>query len=339
MTNQVILRELVTGMGHRFTLAEDGEAALTALATADYDLLLLDSRMPRLDGIDVLNALRAGQRDVRQSDLAVIAVTANAGPEERARFLDAGAEGFLPKPIDEHALQSEIGRVIRLLLARGYVLPANDREHVANGGPIPQVGAGETAIATTTVAAAMTASPAMRQVFLAEGPRLLADLGDALAAGDGATATRAAHSLKGMAGYFAAPDLEAPARAAEAAADAGQLGEAKQQCVLMAAAVERVVAILRSEQAALPQAPLAQPPIAAPTLSREQLQNHLHDLEGQLARNSLDAEATLTELRASLPAGPAADLGAQMARHLETFDFAQAKSLIESLHNLLKELQ
>ncbi|HWW68836.1 MAG TPA: ATP-binding protein, partial [Duganella sp.] len=58
-TNQVILRELLGEMGHTTTIAEDGLAALEELAARDYDLVIMDGRMPRMDGMAALQRLRA----------------------------------------------------------------------------------------------------------------------------------------------------------------------------------------------------------------------------------------------------------------------------------------
>ncbi|MET0267012.1 MAG: ATP-binding protein [Duganella sp.] len=122
ITNQIILRELLSHMGHVITMVEDGLEALEALAARDYDLVIMDGRMPRMDGIEAVQKLRAGLHGVRDAQLPVIALTANASPEERQRFLGAGADGFLAKPIDENALHGEIARHIDALLARGKPL-------------------------------------------------------------------------------------------------------------------------------------------------------------------------------------------------------------------------
>lgn len=122
MTNQIILRELLSHMGHVITIVEDGLEALEALAARDYDLVIMDGRMPRMDGIEAVQKLRAGLHGVRDARLPVIALTANASTEERQRFLGAGADGFLAKPIDESALHAEIARHIDALLARGKPL-------------------------------------------------------------------------------------------------------------------------------------------------------------------------------------------------------------------------
>jgi CheY-like chemotaxis protein len=140
-TNQIILRELLGDMGHAVTIAEDGIAALELLAAHDYDLVIMDGRMPRLDGLATLQRLRAGQHGVRDANLPVIALTANASAEDRQRFLVAGASGFLPKPINESDLHAEIARHIDALLAQGKPLVGEQHAIAAGAPPLAELDA------------------------------------------------------------------------------------------------------------------------------------------------------------------------------------------------------
>jgi PAS domain S-box-containing protein len=309
VTNQIILRELVTAMGHQFTLAEDGEAALAALTQADYDLLILDSRMPRLDGIEVLRILRAGQRGVRNAALPVIACTANAGADERERFLGAGANDFLPKPIDESAL------------------------HIAIGQVIGQPSAPATAAMLPT-GNAMAATAAMRMAFISEGPRLVSALRSALAQGDIAGCARAAHGLKGSAGYFGARQLQECARAAEQHADAGELTAVAEFVEPISNAMEALIATLRPAQATT----LSAEPTLVPHASFD---NHawldqLATLQALLERHSLDAQPLLDDLLAQLPAGPLRTAVHAMAEQVAQFDFAAARTALAALRATLE---
>lgn len=207
-TNQIILRELLAGMGHAVTIAEDGVAALAQLAAHDFDLVIMDSRMPRMDGIAALRLLRAGTGGVRNPALPVIALTANAAAEERQRFMEAGANGFLPKPIDEASLHAEIGRQLALLAAERVPGVAElDAMFGLHGRPARQD----------------AARAAARSAFLREGPRLLAAIKDGLADGDAAAVSLNAHSLLGAGAYFGAAELSALCGRIEPLADAGQL--------------------------------------------------------------------------------------------------------------------
>lgn len=217
-TNQIILRELLSEMGHHVTIAEDGAAALDLLAQQDFDLVIMDSRMPRMDGIAALRLLRAGAMGVRQPGVPVVALTANAAEEERQRFMEAGANGFLPKPIEEASLHAEIGRQIVLLAQAAPGRAELDAMFGLHG--LTDAGAGAGAAAHTRASAG---SAAVRAAFMAEAPRQLAALRQGLADDDAAAVALHAHSLMGSAGLFGARELAALCGRVEALADAGQL--------------------------------------------------------------------------------------------------------------------
>jgi len=195
-TNQIILRELLTGMGHAVTIAEDGAAALAQLAAQDFDLVIMDSRMPRMDGIAALRLLRAGAGSVRQPEVPVIALTANAADEERQRFMHAGANGFLSKPIDEASLHAEIGRYAGLLAPAPAPAELDAMFCAGTGASAAQRGA-------------RIVSAAARAAFMREGPRQLAAIRQGIQCADAAQVSLNAHSLQGSAGLFGARQLSA----------------------------------------------------------------------------------------------------------------------------------
>lgn len=80
---------------------EDGQEALEGLRTERPDLVLLDISLPGMDGLEILREIRA---DGRLRDLPVIALTAHAMAGDRERFLDAGFDGYLTKPIMDEEL-------------------------------------------------------------------------------------------------------------------------------------------------------------------------------------------------------------------------------------------
>src|SRR6187401_1631372 len=97
--------------GYRTELAEDGRRALTAIATAPPDALVLDVLMPHVDGLEVCRRLRAaGDRT------PVLMLTARDAVADRVRGLDAGADDYLVKPF---ALEELLARV-RALCRRAY---------------------------------------------------------------------------------------------------------------------------------------------------------------------------------------------------------------------------
>jgi PAS domain S-box-containing protein len=103
-TNRALMDAWFSDRPHwRLALAEDGESGLSQALAQPPDAVLLDLHLPGLDGYGVLRALRA---DPRTSAVPVIAVTADAKPEDRAQGLAAGFDGYVTKPVmfDELAL-------------------------------------------------------------------------------------------------------------------------------------------------------------------------------------------------------------------------------------------
>ncbi|QJD93906.1 response regulator [Duganella dendranthematis] len=226
--NQLILRELLGYMGHTITVVEDGVAALEELAARDYDLLIMDDRMPRMDGYAALQRLRAGRDGVRNPGIPVIALTANAGPEDRQRFLAAGANGFLPKPIDENDLHAEIARQLDALLAQGRPLIADLHTMPARLDAMFGVTTAPASSAASRTAPSTTDSSdklyrAMRAAFQIEGPRLLDVAQQGLDNGDAAAVALAAHRLMGAVAYLGADSLHARCAKIERLADAAEL--------------------------------------------------------------------------------------------------------------------
>jgi signal transduction histidine kinase/CheY-like chemotaxis protein len=102
--NRAILTAQLQQLGCRHTVAHDGEEALATLTREPVDVILMDCHMPRLDGWETTQRLRAWANDPdearrRVATLPVIALTAAALPEERQRCVDAGMTGFLSKPV------------------------------------------------------------------------------------------------------------------------------------------------------------------------------------------------------------------------------------------------
>ena len=95
--------------GHEVAEAADGLDALDAIESGQCDLMILDLDMPRLDGIGVLEELRAR---VMTSSLPVIVLTARSG-EAEAQVLDLGAQDFLTKPVQPASLQARVRAVLR----------------------------------------------------------------------------------------------------------------------------------------------------------------------------------------------------------------------------------
>lgn len=99
---------MLTRAGYECDVAGDGEQALAACQDADYDLVLMDCQMPRMDGFEAARRIRAAQGQRR--DVPIIALTANALEGDRERCLRAGMSDYLSKPIDPRQLLATMSR-------------------------------------------------------------------------------------------------------------------------------------------------------------------------------------------------------------------------------------
>lgn len=95
--NRRVVREMLRVGGVEMAEAEDGYAGLAMIEAGDYDLILMDLRMPGMDGITAIRHLRARTDD--KAALPVVVVTADDGPSVDAECLAAGADGVLRKPV------------------------------------------------------------------------------------------------------------------------------------------------------------------------------------------------------------------------------------------------
>ncbi len=109
--NRQVLREILHPLGFLLAEAEDGEEAVQAALRGDVEAVLMDLRLPRLDGLTATRRLRetpAGRR------LRIIAISASVFAADRTEAIEAGCDEFLPKPFREETLLALLGRLLHL---------------------------------------------------------------------------------------------------------------------------------------------------------------------------------------------------------------------------------
>jgi signal transduction histidine kinase/ligand-binding sensor domain-containing protein/CheY-like chemotaxis protein len=232
-TNQIIIRMMLEDLGHKVDIAANGALAVKACSLTRYDLILMDGRMPEMDGASATRLIRSGGPDtapVRDQELMIIALTANASEEDRSRYLASGMDDFLTKPIDEDKLHFQLSRAIERQLQRGFQLPRMQPRrplHPAAGTPEldAMFGVAPASLETSRVAqhsgGASDLKARLRSVFNQDAPLRLADLEQALTQRDSETASRLLHGMKGSAGYLEEQELQALCGDLELEADHG----------------------------------------------------------------------------------------------------------------------
>jgi PAS domain S-box-containing protein len=105
MINREVALAMLDEVGLVADVAEDGQIALDMVGGNDYDLILMDMQMPRMDG---LTATRLIRQLPGKAQVPIVAVTANAFTEDKARCLEAGMSDFVAKPVDPVALHAVV---------------------------------------------------------------------------------------------------------------------------------------------------------------------------------------------------------------------------------------
>jgi signal transduction histidine kinase/CheY-like chemotaxis protein len=108
--NRRLLAALLVRRGHQVDFVEDGIQGLEQLGRCEYDLIFVDLAMPRMDGREFVRRLRAQEAERGEAPRYFIALTASVMKGERERCLAAGMNDFLPKPIEQPALDQALAR-------------------------------------------------------------------------------------------------------------------------------------------------------------------------------------------------------------------------------------
>jgi two-component system, cell cycle response regulator DivK len=105
--NMKLFRDVLVAAGYRTLEATTGEEAVAVATEHSPDLVLMDIQLPDIDGVEALGRLRT---DGRTASLPVLALTAQAMEGDRERFLAAGFDGYLSKPVNVVDLVATVAR-------------------------------------------------------------------------------------------------------------------------------------------------------------------------------------------------------------------------------------
>jgi len=109
--NALIVKTYLERLGHYVETAADGEIVLAVLSEKNFDMILMDVEMPKLNGLDATRQIRAGKVGELKSKIPVIALTAHALEEFRNKCNDVGMDGFVTKPVSFPELKVVIGEL------------------------------------------------------------------------------------------------------------------------------------------------------------------------------------------------------------------------------------
>ena len=326
--NQQVIREILEQMGMVVTLVGDGEEAVLAVAGsgAGYDAVLMDIRMPVMDGYEATRRIR--QLPGCQK-LPIIALTADVMSEERFSDLTAGMVAVLAKPIDVNRLRQALIRWIlpspegdAALFVPENVMAAEGHIHPWRGFDLP--------VALQRLGGNGSLYLTLLRGFVGSQSGVVDEIRTALTTGETAVALNLAHRLRGLSGNLAAGDVATAAGAVEELLNSSDTAGMDE--LLME--LERVLTEALGEASLLPG--------FFETVVREQLVvghsvdvaavtpllNRLHEL---LMKNSMQARIEVAPVSELLQGTPLGSKGGELAAALTKFNYRAARSIVDEL--------
>jgi len=115
-TTRKILGLYLKSKGFEVAYAENGIEAMEKLGTEKVNLVMTDLNMPYMDGLELTRNLR---RDSALQHIPILVVTTEADPEEKAKAYDAGANGYLVKPVSADMVSENIKKILSKIFSKG----------------------------------------------------------------------------------------------------------------------------------------------------------------------------------------------------------------------------
>ncbi len=322
--NEEVAREILEQAGCLVSVAQDGAAAVDAVSSGDFDLVLMDIQMPVMDG---LAATRAIRKTARGGSLPIIAMTANAMAEDRERCMEAGMTDYVTKPIDPEALFATLRRYLGTAVPPAAV--------AIDASQLPPIRGIDTKAGLRRVLGNVGLYRDLLRRFIAGQREAAAKIDEALST-DRGLAERLAHTLKGVSGNIGALEIQSVAAELEAAISGNAAPAALVEILgrlepLLAETVEAVAAAIgRSAPAAAPPAAHPGEPAAfraVPPASEESLARLRHFAEESDGETVDYFESLRKELTVSYGDGAVQKLEAA----IRSYDFAAAIALLDEL--------
>ena len=199
--NQRVASALLEKYGHCVVVANNGNEALEALACQQFDIVLMDVQMPLMDGIQATAAIRENEQATGRH-IPIIAMTAHAMKGDRERFLLAGMDAYISKPVNIKELFQIVQRLAPTAnIGKSEARQVRKREEPAS--PETRAPSGDAEVLDLTALRArleqdMDLLEEMIELFLETSPQLFTEVESAVANGNGPQLASSAHTLKGV---------------------------------------------------------------------------------------------------------------------------------------------
>ncbi|WP_300454408.1 ATP-binding protein [Accumulibacter sp.] len=244
--NQLVASQILEFAGYSVSLAADGRQAVAAVRAQRFDAVLMDCQMPEMDGYEATRRIRALEDSgALPGRLPIIAITANAFESDRKACLAAGMDDFLSKPFAADVLLAKLASAIGRRPASTAPPPGAPPNPTSGNGAATDEGLDPAALEELHC---LGGSALCTRILALYGRKLgehRAAIVSAIAAGDLATMSRHAHTLKSGSGQIGAGRLRDLCASLEQAGRDGQLSRASDLQAPFAAECDRVASLLR----------------------------------------------------------------------------------------------
>ena len=228
--NQQVAVRLLEERGHSVVVVNNGRAAVEQVAAQPFDVVLMDVQMPEMDGLEATATIRRAEAQT-SGHIPIVAMTAHAMKGDRDRFLAAGMDGYVAKPVRPHELYAAVEG---LHSALGRETASADVSFEWDAA-LERVGGDEAMLRD------------LAEMFFAECPKLMQQIREHIAGADGPELRRAAHTLKGSAHVFGAEEVAEAAHQLEEIGREEAFADAEEALALLEDEVARLLPALRTK--------------------------------------------------------------------------------------------
>lgn len=240
--NRELAMTLLTEHGHTVVAAENGALALEAACTEPFDIILMDVQMPVMDGVSATRAIRDPNSGALNPDIPIIALTAHALKGDKERFIEAGMNEYIAKPIKMRDFYSTISSAMEGRTLTNLDTPANEGEQ-------DNTDAFDRGTALEMLGGRDDLLHRMDEIFLRDVPNELSELQAFFANEDWDNAKRLAHSIKGSARTVGAQATGAHAEQLEFFCKQQDKNSANKQLKSLESEVKNALEFIKNEHA------------------------------------------------------------------------------------------
>jgi len=227
ITNQQVAVGILKKLGLTADAVADGAEAVKALESILYDLVLMDVQMPVMDGYEATARIRDPKSPVRNHDVPIIAMTAHAMAGDREKCLEAGMNGYVPKPVDPLALSNELEQWLPTQKAIPKEINAKPEDKTSSDSDMVELIVWDKATMLERFMGDEDLARTIISGFIGDIPNQIEKLDQFLENEDIEGVERQAHTIKGAAANVGGDTLREIAFAIEKAGKAGKLDAAK----------------------------------------------------------------------------------------------------------------